>query len=47
MLDGKKGDDAMAPDKALPKKEGRRNLRGRRGGLKDMPSMPLDILMEV
>ena len=25
----------------------RRNVRGRRGGLKDMPGMPLDILIEV
>ena len=25
----------------------RRNIRGRRGGLKDMPQMPLDILIEV
>ena len=25
----------------------RRNVRGRRGGLKDMPNMPLDILIEV
>ena len=25
----------------------RRHLRGRRGGLKDMPEMPLDILFEV
>ncbi len=25
----------------------RRNIRGRRGGLKDMPNMPLDILIEV
>ena len=33
---------------APPKKDGaRRNLRGKRGGLKNMPSMPLDVLMEV
>ncbi len=25
----------------------RRNLRGRRGGLRDMPNMPLDVLIEV
>ncbi|KAI1795643.1 hypothetical protein LXA43DRAFT_730736 [Ganoderma leucocontextum] len=25
----------------------RRNIRGRRGGLKDMPNMPLDILIEI
>ena len=25
----------------------RRAVRGRRGGLKDLPNMPLDILMEV
>ncbi|RPD66061.1 hypothetical protein L226DRAFT_608973 [Lentinus tigrinus ALCF2SS1-7] len=25
----------------------RRNVRGRRGGLKDMPNMPLDVLMEI
>lgn len=25
----------------------RRGLRGRRGGLRDMPNMPLDILVEV
>ncbi|EPT04584.1 hypothetical protein FOMPIDRAFT_82129 [Fomitopsis schrenkii] len=29
------------------KENGRRNVRGKRGGLKDMPSMPLDILMEI
>ncbi|KAH9935794.1 uncharacterized protein B0H18DRAFT_423867 [Fomitopsis serialis] len=33
-----------------PKKDGpgrRRNVRGRKGGLKDMPTMPLDILLEI
>ncbi|KAH9839225.1 uncharacterized protein C8Q71DRAFT_855858 [Rhodofomes roseus] len=36
------------PGDAPPKKEGgRRNLRGKRGGLKDMPTMPLDILLEI
>ena len=43
-----KDDGVPTPAKAPPKKEGgRRNLRGKRGGLKDMPSMPLDILQEV
>ena len=39
-------DDAGAPipPSANPSKKA---VRGRRGGLKDMPQMPLDILMEV
>ena len=38
---------ALATVRPYKKDSGRRNLRGKRGGLKDMPSMPLDILMEV
>ncbi|KZT71841.1 hypothetical protein DAEQUDRAFT_736635 [Daedalea quercina L-15889] len=40
-------EDAQPPAPTPPKKDGgRRNLRGKRGGLRDMPNMPLDILME-
>ncbi|KAI0748050.1 hypothetical protein C8Q80DRAFT_1169806 [Daedaleopsis nitida] len=41
--------DAGPSTGAKPARTGavRRNIRGRRGGLKDMPNMPLDILMEI
>lgn len=38
---------AEAPTPVLALAPARRNLRGRRGGLRDMPNMPLDILIEV
>ena len=41
---------ATVVKKAVPTKRAapaQRNVRGRRGGLKDMPNMPLDILFEV
>lgn len=47
-LELKPGDDVSAVAQTVQKKEnGRRNVRGKRGGLKDMLSMPLDVLMEV
>ncbi|KZT71787.1 hypothetical protein DAEQUDRAFT_665528 [Daedalea quercina L-15889] len=39
---GAKGDHAV-----LTKDGSRKNVRGRRGGLKDMPDMPLDVLLEI
>ncbi|KAI0721702.1 hypothetical protein C8T65DRAFT_630946 [Cerioporus squamosus] len=35
------------PAEELVAQSARRNVRGRRGGLKDMPGMPLDILIEI
>ncbi|KAI0355612.1 hypothetical protein OH77DRAFT_1454044 [Trametes cingulata] len=42
------GSNGAAAEKATTgRTPGRRNIRGRRGGLKDMPNMPLDILIEI
>ncbi|KZT71819.1 hypothetical protein DAEQUDRAFT_687224 [Daedalea quercina L-15889] len=41
------GRNPAATQAASRNGNGRKNVRGKRGGLKDMPSMPLDILLEI
>ncbi|KAH9892450.1 hypothetical protein C8Q73DRAFT_698062 [Cubamyces lactineus] len=48
---GSNASDSQAPSPSSPstavQSKPRRTVRGRRGGLKDLPNMPLDILMEI
>lgn len=49
-LEDSDSDPSPPPKKgttAVARRPGHRNIRGRRGGLADMPNMPLDVLIEV
>ncbi|KAH9951400.1 hypothetical protein B0H21DRAFT_818443 [Amylocystis lapponica] len=45
--DSGEGTSAVDVEPAPPRQPARRSLRGKRGGLKDMPNMPMDILLEI